>query len=267
MSGTISSETLRQTGISTYKCIRAKLILPLVILTCLTLTNCEYSQETKSELPRAKQTVLGLYVTAKEAYEKWRVDPEKVKILDVRTPDEYIFVGHAEMAWNIPLAFQTYDWDSTKQRFAIKLNPEFVSQIKEQFTFDDTLLIMCRSGGRSAMAVNLLAETGFKYAFNITDGMEGDLVKHLESVQGDLPLPSGQVTDKVTLAIDPLLAQLRPEAGAGDSVSVDLHLVKSSGAVFREKRLKNGWKNSGLPWTYKINLEKMKLPMESNWMK
>ncbi len=239
----------------------------LVILICLTLTHCEDSQETKPELPKSKQTVLGLYVTAKEAYKKWRADPEKVKILDIRTPEEYIFVGHAEMAWNIPLAFQTYDWDSTKQRFAIKLNPEFVSQIKEQFTFDDTLLVMCRSGGRSAIAVNLLAEAGFKYAFNITDGMEGDLVKHLESVQGDLPLPSGPVTDKVTLAIDPLLAQLRPEAGAGGSVSVGLQLVKSSGAVFREKRVKDGWKNSGLPWTYKINLGKMKLPMESNWMK
>ena len=29
------------------------------------------SQETKPELPKMKQTVLGLYVTAKEAYEKW----------------------------------------------------------------------------------------------------------------------------------------------------------------------------------------------------
>jgi hypothetical protein len=27
------------------------------------------------------------------------------------------------------------------------------------------------------------------------------------------------------------------------------------------KRMKNGWKNSGLPWTYKINPEKMRLPM------
>jgi 3-mercaptopyruvate sulfurtransferase SseA len=50
--------------------------------------------ETKPELPKEKQTVLGLYVTAKEAYEKWQADPEKVKILDVRTPEEYIFVGH-----------------------------------------------------------------------------------------------------------------------------------------------------------------------------
>ena len=60
------------------------------------------AQETKMELPKEKQTTLGLYVTAKEAYEKWKAEPEKVKIFDVRTTEEYLFIGHAEMAWNIP---------------------------------------------------------------------------------------------------------------------------------------------------------------------
>ena len=235
--------------------------LSFVILICVTLTNCEDSQQAQSELPEAKQTVLGLYVTAKEAYEKWRVNPEEVTILDIRTPEEYIFVGHAEMAWNIPLLFQTYVWDSTKGHFAIKLNPDFVPKAKEQFTLDDTLLVICRSGTRSAKAVNFLAKAGFKNAYNIIDGMEGDLVKHLESVHGE----SGSLKDKVTLAIDPLLAPLIPEASAGDSVDVGLNLVNVSGTVFREKRVKNGWKNSGLPWTYKIDLERMKLPVGSNW--
>ena len=58
--------------------------------------------EPKENLHKAKQTVLGLYVTAKEAYEKWQADPEKVMIIDVRTPEEYLFVGHPTMAWNIP---------------------------------------------------------------------------------------------------------------------------------------------------------------------
>ena len=51
-----------------------------------------------SNLPESKRTVLGLYVTAKEAFEKWKADPSNVKILDVRTPEEYIFVGHPAMA-------------------------------------------------------------------------------------------------------------------------------------------------------------------------
>ena len=32
---------------------------------------------------------------------------------------------------------------------------------------------MCRSGNRSAQAVNLLAEVGFRSVYNIMDGMEG----------------------------------------------------------------------------------------------
>ena len=62
------------------------------------------SQAAKPELPKEKQTTLGLYLTAKEAYEKWKATPETVKILDVRTTEEYLFIGHAEMAWNIPFA-------------------------------------------------------------------------------------------------------------------------------------------------------------------
>ncbi len=61
------------------------------------------------DLPEEKETTLGLYVTAQEAYEKWKMSPERVKILDVRFPEEYVFVGHAEMAWNIPVAFISYE--------------------------------------------------------------------------------------------------------------------------------------------------------------
>lgn len=51
-----------------------------------------------------KLTSLALYVTAQEAYELWRADPERVKILDVRALEAYLFVGHAEMVRNIPIA-------------------------------------------------------------------------------------------------------------------------------------------------------------------
>ncbi len=55
------------------------------------------------QIPEKKQTVLGLYVTAAEAYEKWQAAPDKVKLLDVRTPEEFLFVGHPEMAQCISL--------------------------------------------------------------------------------------------------------------------------------------------------------------------
>ena len=36
--------------------------------------------------PERKQTTLGLYVTAAEAYEMWEATPDEVKVVDVRTP-------------------------------------------------------------------------------------------------------------------------------------------------------------------------------------
>jgi len=165
-------------------------------------------------LPKGKQTVLGLYLTAKEAYEKWKAEPEKVKILDVRSPEEFLFVGHPEMAWKIPIAAQVYEWDAEKKKFPMKLIPDFVSRVKEVAKPDDTILALCRSGGRSAIAVNLLAQAGFTQAYNITDGMEGDLVADPES-------------------------------------------------VFHGQRLKNGWKNSGCPWTYNLTPDRMILPKVS----
>jgi rhodanese-related sulfurtransferase len=133
-------------------------------------------------LPKEKQTVLGLYLTAKEAHEKWRADPETVKVIDVRTPEEFLFVGHPTMAWKIPVAVQSYEWDAEKTQFPMRPLSDFVARVSEVAKPDDTLLVMCRSGGRSAIAVNMLAKAGFKHAYNIIDGMEGDTVDDPGSV-------------------------------------------------------------------------------------
>jgi rhodanese-related sulfurtransferase len=161
-----------------------------------------------SAVPAEKQTTLGLYLTAREAYEKWKATPDKVTVLDVRTPEEFLFIGHAEMAWNVPFAAQSYQWDAGKKRFPMRPLPDFVARVQKVAEPDDTLLVMCRSGGRSAMAVNRLAEAGFKNVYNIVDGMEGDSVKDPDS-------------------------------------------------LFHGQRLVNGWKNSGLPWTYEVDPGRM----------
>ena len=163
------------------------------------------------ELPAEKHTTLALYVKAREAYEMWKSAPDQATVLDVRTPEEYLFIGHAEMAWNIPLAAQIYEWDAAKRQFPIKPLPDFVARVQTIAKPGDTLLVMCRSGGLSAMAVNALAEAGFKNVYNITDGFEGDAVKNPDS-------------------------------------------------VFNGQRLVNGWKNSGLPWTYQVDPARMVLP-------
>jgi rhodanese-related sulfurtransferase len=168
------------------------------------------SSQTRS-IPKAKETVLGLYVTAKEAYEMWKVDPDKVKIIDCRTTEEYLFVGHPPMAWNIPFLIQTYEWDADKKQFSMKPNPDFIPEMKRAFDPSDTLLLSCKVGGRACLAINIIAQQGFKKAYNIIDGMEGDMVTDPDS-------------------------------------------------VFHGLRMKNGWKNSGLPWTYEIVPERVILP-------
>jgi rhodanese-related sulfurtransferase len=137
---------------------------------------------TDADLPKGKRTTLKLYVTSAEAYEMCKADPDSVKIIDVRTPEEFAFVGHAEGAWNIPLAFVTYKREAGRTQHGVQWNPDFVNEVKELAGFDDTLLITCRSGDRGAMAVNQLAAAGFTNAFNIIDGVEGDKVDDPSSV-------------------------------------------------------------------------------------
>ena len=180
-------------------------LLLVTVIAAFTMTGEAQNVETK----------LGLYVTAKEAYDMWRADPEKVKILDVRTFAEYIFVGHPPMAFSIPAFFQTHRWDSQRNMFAMQPNPGFVAQVKKWAEAGDTILVTCRSGERGAMAVDLLADAGFTKVYNIVDGMEGGVVKDPES-------------------------------------------------VFNGRRMKNGWQNSGLPWTYENNLDQIWIPEAFN---
>jgi len=135
-----------------------------------------------SELPEGKRTTLGLYVTAAEAYEMWKSAPDKVKVIDVRTPEEYAFVGHPEMSWNVPIAFVSYQRKGGRFEYGPRMNPDFVAHVSEVAAPADALLVACRSGGRSALAVNALAAAGFKNAYNIVDGVEGDLVHDPGSV-------------------------------------------------------------------------------------
>ena len=194
------------------KVIRNQLLTMLVLTTFsgVLATSIIFAQDANGELPKEKQTTLGLYVTSMEAYEMWKANPDKVKILDVRTLDEYIYIGHAAMAWNVVAFFQTSDWDAEKHHFSMKPNPDFMKQINEVFKPDDIILVTCRSGSRSALAANQMAAAGYNNVYNITDGFEGEL-------------------------------------------------VMDEGSAYYEKRMVNGWKNSGAPWTYALEPELIKI--------
>ncbi len=130
----------------------------------------------ETTLPEKKQTELGLYITASEAFAKWQAEPT-TKILDVRTPGEYAFVGHPDMAINIPVKNYAGGMDPETSKPLMVLNEKFVEEVKKQFKETDTIMVMCRSGSRSATAINMLAKAGFKNLYSVTDGFEGDKSK------------------------------------------------------------------------------------------
>lgn len=123
---------------------------------------------------RRKHTIAGKYVTSAQAYQMWQADPDNVTIIDCRTTDEYVFVGHPVMAYNIPLAFRTDIWNPTTGMYDLRDNPGFEKYIQDRFNKTATLLILCRSGHRSAVAANRLFRAGFKQVYNIIDGFEGE---------------------------------------------------------------------------------------------
>ena len=70
----------------------------------------------------------------------------------------------------------------------------------------DTVILICRSGKRSAKAVNVLAKSGYTNVYSVVDGYEGGKVKEGEN---------------------------------------------------KGKRMKDVWKDSGLPWTYSMDKDLM----------
>ena len=181
------------------------------------------AQEDAAPIPKIKRTSLGLYINAAQAYEMWKAHPDQVKILDVRTPEEYFFVGHAPMAKNIPLFFLDYSWNAAKKKPRLRLNPHHVEQVRRFAGVDDTLLIMCRAGTRSSKSVNRLAKAGYTKAYTIIDGFEGDKVKNPKSPDFGRRTLNGWRISKLpwTYKLDPKLmylsetSQSRPTSRAG----------------------------------------------------
>jgi len=168
-----------------------------------------------SKLSKKKQTSLGLYMTAGQAHEHTINNMDKTLFIDTRTPSELNYLGVATvMDAHVPLVFMdTTGWEEKKHRYLRADNKNFIADVEARLkqkglTKDDTVILMCRSGKRSAKAVNMLAAAGFTRVYSVVDGYEGDKAKE----------------------------------------------GKNKG-----KRAVNGWKNSGLPWTYSLDKDLMYL--------
>jgi len=140
------------------------------------------SQVDPSAVPIIKQSNLKLYVTAAEVFEMKRAD-SKILLIDVRTPEELQYVGSADevMDANIPyLVNDTSEYDPKLKHYRLEPNSDFataIASIVEKHGLaqnNATLILMCRSGDRSAKAANLLAKVGYKKVYSVIDGFEGD---------------------------------------------------------------------------------------------
>jgi rhodanese-related sulfurtransferase len=89
-------------------------------------------------------------------------------IIDVRSIAEYVLIGHPVDALNIPLTF----WNEKAQSF--ETNGDFVQDIQERFGKSDTLIFICRSGGRSQKAAEAAFQAGFAKVYSVTEGFEGE---------------------------------------------------------------------------------------------
>lgn len=115
----------------------------------------------------AGEAQLARNITALEAYDILK-SQQKAYLVDVRSEEEYSLVGHPPMAYNIPFIF----FQGGAHR-----NPHFVEDVAAHFGKSDTLLVICRSGTRSAPAADALKRAGFKHIYNVRDGFEGDAFK------------------------------------------------------------------------------------------
>ena len=159
-----------------------------------------------------------------QAYDMVKNDPG-IYLIDVRTPAEYQFIGHAVGAYNIPFMFLSDKFvekgelfkgkKMKKSRYQPYLNPDFTSYMKSHFKADDTLLIMCRSGHRSRPASDFLVKSGFKNVYNVIGGFEGNKFH-----------------------------------GQNDEES---KLLKKYSENYGRRGFVDGWIHFGLPWTYKMD--------------
>jgi rhodanese-related sulfurtransferase len=158
-------------------------------------------------LPKEKQTKLGKYLSAHDAAALLRLDREKIAFIDVRTRGEVQFVGVPDgLDAHVPYADlnEFGDWDTEAGRYKVDLNSNFAPHLgvavgRKGLGKNDRIILICRSGDRSARAVNLLADLGYTNVYSVIDGFEGDLGKDgRRSVNGwkNAGLPWGYKLDK-----------------------------------------------------------------------
>lgn len=136
-----------------------------------------------ADVPEAKRTKAGLYVTAAEAADMLN-DPSVV-FIDVRSRAEVSFLGLPSRV-NVHIPYMVMPmvamYDSDAKGYGLELNPDFPMDFKSYaeahgLSGDTKIILICRSGSRSARAADLLNDMGYKNVYSVIDGFEGDKAK------------------------------------------------------------------------------------------
>lgn len=136
-------------------------------------------------VPDDKRSATGLHLTAVEAAAMKRANPGKVLFIDVRSRAEAMLLGMPTLADHLVpvLDFPSkWEWSAEQGEYLQQANPHFVKDVearlaKAGLTKNDPVVLLCRSGTRSNSAAGLLQLYGFKKAYTVIDGYEGDEAK------------------------------------------------------------------------------------------
>jgi rhodanese-related sulfurtransferase len=87
-------------------------------------------------------------------------------LVDVRSGEERKFVGHVPDSLHVAWATGT----------ALTRNPRFVRELEAKVGGKEAVvLLLCRSGKRSALAAEAAAKAGFTQVYNVLEGFEGEI--------------------------------------------------------------------------------------------
>ena len=100
---------------------------------------------------------------------KFLADNKNIELLDVRTQDEWDNIGKPD---GEKLGLKTHFVTIVRSPDPAA-NKEFINEVKEVVDTKKELLVMCKAGGRSMMASELLAQENIN-CINISDGFEGN---------------------------------------------------------------------------------------------
>lgn len=143
----------------------SRTVILAVSLTGLSLAGCSGAADESASATDTNSAIVSYYseISATEAADLITNSPDLV-VIDVRTPEEFA-QGHIEGAINVNLQAENFVEELTKLDRA------------------DGYLLHCKSGARSAKALEVMKEQDFKSVAHMADGFDGWQAAGLEVAQ------------------------------------------------------------------------------------